>query len=122
MKIKQVSISNKSLIVLLILVAGLIVLLIGVKANQRTEVDDKAPVYSQEALSDRYGEKIALKLKAGIVEYGYSADMVYHAKGLPYLIETPFGERMDFEIYYYQDMVVFMEFGLVMELKIIKKN
>lgn len=81
-------------------------------------VDQKSHKSKCDSLQKRYDKILAHKLCNGIVELGYSRSMVFHAKGKPYLIEEPYGEMMDFEIFYYVDMVVIIEYGLVNYIRI----
>lgn len=77
---------------------------------------------SHDTIVYRYGDKIAEMISAGKVVTGFSKTMVYHAKGPPYLIEEPLGKMMDFEILYYLDMIIFIEYGQVAYLRNLKKE
>ena len=86
------------------------------------ETPDSIPTYNKEELEIRFGKRTAKNILNNTIAIGYSHDMVYLAKGIPYLIEEPLGKFMDFDIYFYPDCVVFFEFGAVTHIKRHKTN
>lgn len=107
-----------SQLILILLIAFGILFSFETKANNRPE-DTKLeiPKYDYKTLCYRYGKTIAAKIENGIVEYGFTKNMVFHAKGAPYLIEEPSGPMMDYEILHYPDMTIFIEYGSITVIK-----
>ena len=122
MNIERTITRIKIVVILIVTIACMAVFLVDAKASNFSEKLKSDTIdYDLKVLSKRYGKKIAIDLVQGVVKYGYSKTMVYHAKGKPYLIEEPLGVMLDYEIYFYNDAVIFIEFGTVVGIKEIKK-
>jgi hypothetical protein len=78
---------------------------------------DSIPKYDLEILSYRYGKNDAQRILDGKIELGFTRSMAILAKGFPYEIEEPLGKYLDFEIFFYRDCTVFIEFGSITHIK-----
>lgn len=121
-KLKEHKIKKQAILALFILF-GLHNLSYSQESTDPTSTDTNVEnvEYDFVTLSERYGNKTAIDLKNGIVKFGDSKAMVYHALGTPYLIEEPYGPMLDYEIQYFNTAVVFIEYGVVINIKKLEK-